>query len=422
MNENLENLQEADIYQPKNEKQKEFVEAFQEKGFNGLLYAATRVGKSKVMIDCIAKLTKEEKIDNILWLVPTTKLKNEDMPQEFKRWGQEALLEKVRFECYASLKKLKGSKFDVIVLDEVHHLTKAKALILDTITTKKKMAITATKPDNEKRRRMIESMFEIVADYSVDQAVNDKVISNYQIYVVDLYLDNKLKYIKAGNKKVSWLQTEKEAYDWLDSQFKKNARVLKQIQIQLNYAKKRNDTKQIEELKEKLKKQCFFFKRSMQKRAEFIYTLQSKKVAAKTLLKHLPEEMRTLILTQRTEIADELCEHRYHTKDTKGYDLFCEGKTNKLSACRSLDEGVSLPNLDVVFIQQAWSTKRQFVQRAGRALGLREGHVGKIIALRVKGTQDETWVTNAISEFNNVEFISYNEMLNLLKQWNENRN
>lgn len=62
----------------KNKIQKEIVEQI---GVNphGLLLLSPRIGKTKIGIDVI----KKQKPKSILWITPSTKLRDKDIPEEF---------------------------------------------------------------------------------------------------------------------------------------------------------------------------------------------------------------------------------------------------------------------------------------------------------------------------------------------------
>ena len=84
---------------------------------HGLLQLAPRVGKTKLGIDII----KREKPKKILWVTPNTKLRDEDIPAEFKQWKATNYLKKTDIICYASLANHKGN-YDKIILDEYQDL------------------------------------------------------------------------------------------------------------------------------------------------------------------------------------------------------------------------------------------------------------------------------------------------------------
>ena len=80
---------------------------------HGLLQLAPRVGKTKLGIDII----KREKPKSVLWVTPNTKLRDEDIPAEFKQWKALRYLSKTDIICYASLSNHTGN-YDKVILDE----------------------------------------------------------------------------------------------------------------------------------------------------------------------------------------------------------------------------------------------------------------------------------------------------------------
>ena len=79
---------------------------------HGLLRLAPRVGKTKLGIEVL----KREKAGKVLWVTPNTKLRDEDIPAEFKQWKATTYLKKTDIICYASLANHKGT-YDKIILD-----------------------------------------------------------------------------------------------------------------------------------------------------------------------------------------------------------------------------------------------------------------------------------------------------------------
>ena len=96
----------------KTEIQEEIVEGLVNPS-HGLLKLAPRVGKTKLGIDII----KKEKPKSILWVTPNTKLRDEDIPAEFKQWKALTYLKKTDIICYASLSSHTGN-YDKVILDD----------------------------------------------------------------------------------------------------------------------------------------------------------------------------------------------------------------------------------------------------------------------------------------------------------------
>ena len=79
----------------------------------GTYLIAPRFGKTKVVIELIKKF----KYKKILWVTPNTKLRGEDIPNEFIKWKAKTYLSKTNIVCYSSLIKQSG-EYDLIVLDK----------------------------------------------------------------------------------------------------------------------------------------------------------------------------------------------------------------------------------------------------------------------------------------------------------------
>ena len=95
----------------KKELQKEIIDIIDNK--SGRVLAAPRIGKTKLMIDII----KKYKYKSILWVTPSSKLAEYDIPDEFIKWKAKKYLKNTIISTWASLNKITGH-FDFIILDE----------------------------------------------------------------------------------------------------------------------------------------------------------------------------------------------------------------------------------------------------------------------------------------------------------------
>lgn len=85
---------------------------------HGLLLLSPRLGKTNLGI----KLIVRDNPKKVLWITPNTKLRDEDIPNEFKKWGQEDYLNNTDIVCYASLRNQEGN-YDLIILDEYQDIS-----------------------------------------------------------------------------------------------------------------------------------------------------------------------------------------------------------------------------------------------------------------------------------------------------------
>lgn len=148
-------------------------------------------------------------------------------------------------------------------------------------------------------------------------------------------LDDKLRYIKAGNKNNPFYNTEYKQYKYLSN-------IIKKLQFTENGIP-----------------QYLFLQRM-----KLIYNLESKMKVAKELLSKLPKDDRILIFHKSIDKVDKLCEHTFHSKTTDdSYNKFINGKINRLGTVDKVNEGTNIPNLDKAIIVQLNSQPRELIQR-----------------------------------------------------------
>lgn len=335
---------------------------------------------------------------NIYLIVPTERLRDVGWEDEFDKWEQKEIYDGVYRYCYVSCNKVKNQEIDLVILDEAHNITELRFEFFKNNNVKRVIALTATIPRDEEKRKMLNEVAPVCFEYPLEQGVKDGVVSPYKITVIQTSLDSNDRYVEAGNKKKRFFQTEEGYYKWLT---KVIARML--------YSK---DKKQ----KEAAKFQIL-------RRTRFIYNLKSKLKAAEILLEHIiPDYHRTLIFCGSIAQALELCDYRYYSKpnekkNPKAYkaykgeeslELFVNEKINRLSCVNRLNEGHNIPNLDSALIVQLNSNELDLIQRIGRIVRFREGHIADIYIIMCQDTQDEKWTFKALEKFdsNNIEFVT----------------
>ena len=344
---------------------------------HGLLQLAPRVGKTKLGIDII----KREKPKSVLWVTPNTKLRDEDIPAEFKQWKALRYLSKTDIICYASLSNHTGN-YDKVILDEYQDLTVANAepLLNGKIKYKTILGLSGTHPKYKDKQNLYDTLeLKSLSKMTIDEAVENKLIAPYKIKVIELDLDVKDKYIKAGSKTKPFMQTEKARYDYLT----------RLINIKLFSG-------------QPVPK--FFYLNRMR----FLYNLKSKHEFAKKLIKKL--EGRTLIFTGSIAQAEDLCKNTYHSKtDDKLLKKFLEGNIQQLACVNAGGVGYTYRGVKNFVITQINSnSKGDSTQKIARSLVLQDGYVATIYILVIRNTVDEDWLKKVLQDFNNenIEYIS----------------
>lgn len=351
---------------------------------NVLLSMATGAGKSKIPIDYIKA---NPDISKVAILVPTEELRDNNWREEFEKWDALDIWEnKVESHCYASGSKIKGNHYDLLIMDEAHRITELSFDFFRSNVVDKVIALTATEPEKMDKVALFNMInFKARHVLTLDDAIAKGIVADYKITVVYSYLNDVVRYVKAGNKKKPFYTTERKQYDYLTSTINR-----------------------IRENEFATGRELAMKKALELKRMHFIYNLKSK-LAAATYIKDniLDKEDKNLFFCGSIEQAEMLCKYTVHSKrDDKDLIKFKKGKINQLASVDILNEGVNLENIDGALVLQLRSSQIQFIQRIGRTLRVRPGHKSNIYVIVCKDTQDEVWMQNALRNLdqNKIEY------------------
>lgn len=375
--------------------QKEAMQAVIKAGGRGIVVKATGAGKSKVAI-LYAKKTKPK---TIALIVPTEELRDDTWGEEFKKWKAIDIYEKIDRYCYASAHKIFEKEYDLVILDECHHLTALGSEFFANNNVKDIIALTATLPSDTEKKDILKSLgLNPVYTITIDQALEMDLVAPFKIKVLFTQLDTVDKYIAAGSKAKPFMTTEYGQYTYITNV--------------INSLVGAKDDPESSGQKSLTARDRDYLKVLSLKRMRLIYNLKSKAKVAKVLISSLEKEDRTLIFCGSIAQAEELCPHRYHSKIHKSnndLELFKAEKLNTLSCVNALNEGVNISNLDKGIIVQLNSNELNLIQKIGRIIRKRPGHEALIYILCCKGTQDEVWLKKSLENFDakNIEYLNY---------------
>lgn len=344
----------------------------------GILLLSPRIGKTFIGISYI----KKHKLKKILWVTPSVKLRDVDIPQEFITWKAKSYLSKTEIICYHSLNSVKG-KYDLVILDEIQNITEGNTIgfFNGDIECTSILGLTGTMPKHEEKLLIIKKLgLSILKEITIDEAVESNMVADYRINVVEVPLDHVTKNIIAGTKAKPFKTTEGANYQYLSKQVGRMMYV--------------NDSKRLQY--------------AILNRLRFIYKSPSKLNIAKKLINHL--QGRKLVFTGSIEHAEELSPYTYHSKTTdENLNQFINGDIDLLACVNAGGTGFTYRNVDHFIITQADSNKSgQFIQKLARSLLIQKDYTASIWVLVLQGTQDEEWVRKALSELdqNKIEYIN----------------
>lgn len=341
---------------------------------HGLLNLAPRVGKTKITIDII----KKEKPKRILWVTPNTKLRDEDIPAEFKLWKATTYLKRTDIICYASLSDHVG-KYDLIILDEYQNITdnNAQPILNGKILYKNIIGLSGTHPRHREKKTLYERLgLEILVSISIDEAVEKKLIAPYKITLIECELNNVDKNIKAGSKDRPFFTTELAQYRY----FTKS--IAEKIELGITVPK-------------------FYYLNRMR----FIYNLKSKNEFAKKFISKL--KGRTLVFTGGIPWTEFISPHTYHSK-TDDIDLqkFLKKEIDLLACVNAGGVGFTYEGVDnFVIVQVNSDMKGDATQKIARSLVLQDDYIANIYIIYVGDTVETQWITKVISSLNQNNII-----------------
>lgn len=366
--------------------QKQAFNAWINSNCRGRIIAGTGSGKSKIGIMAAEYISKSNKKAKIAIIVPTEQLRDNGWKDEFVKWKLKKLYDKADKFCYASISKIEGNVYDLVILDEAHYLTVNNYKFFNQNDVKSIISLTATEPDDKDKLLLLNSLGLKVFEYKLKDGVEDGVIAPFKIKVIEFLLDDTDKCIKAGTKAKPFLTTEKAHYDYLTKQFQRAQFFQNKPEIA---------------------------KFAALARMIFIYNLPSKTKVAKEIIDTLLVNNKSLVFCGSIKQSEELCDNVFHFKtDDSALIAFKNDKIKLLGCVNSLNEGHNIPNMDSALIVQLNSKELKSIQRIGRVVRYREGHEAIIYILSVIGTVDETWTKKALQGFDPkvIEYINYKNL------------
>lgn len=222
------------------------------------------------------------------------------------------------------------------------------------------------------KKEVVNNKFPICFNYGVEEAVEDGTTRPLVVYTLLHNLDDKKKTVKAGNSKVSWMQTEKEAYNYLEDNFKKTL-----------FLPKSNS-------------KDFLIKAAARKRADFLYNLDSKVELCKKLLEILLG--RTVVYGIHNKSLFQLgipCVVDAEPKHKEYLEQFRSLQINQIAGNKKLIRGANLNKVDNIIHFAYYSKEGEIRQKVGR---MRDDlPSGKVIIFLTKETQEQKWYDSMIT-------------------------
>ena len=427
------------LNQKKDEIQKKALSTHAEFDGYSTLAMCTGSGKSRCAVLRAIEIVKKNPNAKIFLAVPTEKLRDQNWQEEFEKWGAIDIFNKnLTRACYVSLYKYTNCEWDLVLLDEVHHITPACFPFFTSSEIHSILGLTATYPKDKIKKNILDTLAPISFNYPLEQGLKDGVVAPFTVDVIWTDLDATQKIVNAGPKSKPFKTTEVLSYQFWDNSFTKNKEDMNNLSKHLHsygwseegqaafelmavnrgkdYLDSLCKTPDDKKYLKKITGQYFGLKGSRfriigARKAIINNAINKERIANRFINEIFEDDRRYLIFCGGIDQSVRLLgDCVFNSKsDSQAYDAFLNEELNILGVVNAVNEGTNIPNLDEALIIQISAQELHLIQRIGRVIRVREGHLGKIYIICVRGTQDEVWLRSALKGISNIEVNEWDE-------------
>lgn len=372
---------------------------------NKLLMLSTGVGKTKIAIELTNQIKPSGKI---LVVIPRLVL-IQNWKDEFIKWGYEKYLPQVEFITYVSLPKKAGSQYDMVIYDEVHHLSDRCQSAIPYIKSKYNILLSATIKRTLKPN--LDKLFPNLYTYkiSLQQAVENDILPEPRIILIPLELETvknteiyQLKPKAKTRRTITYQQWLKGKWSYL-----KNKTISYGVDVICTQKQKNTEFNDyIDNCTKRLRSGALTGmsrvyteqarKQTGLKRLQWLAEIKSDFV--KQLLKQL-KNYRTLTFCysiDQTERLGKYCINSKNAESAKYLDSFNNKKIKHITSVNMLNEGVNLTDCKCGIFAVYNTSLVMRVQKVGRLLR----HKTPVIYLPYyKNTKEESIVIDMVEGY-----------------------
>lgn len=352
-----------------------------------ILELITGYGKTKGAITLINhicnRIFKNEECETSVLILVAKIVHKQTWKDEIEKWGG-LNTDNVTIECYESLKKYKKTHFDVVIADEMQHLSEARLEVLETIHIAEAFIGLSATIKNNMRDYFLYNHEAKVIKCGLKEAVDDKVLPEPKVYLMPLTLDRSNCIYRTKRFKNTIITTQKGYYDnisslieWYKSKYF-NSRSERMKNLWLSTAGKR------------------------------LKWLAEQKEATILALLDQFKNYKTLTFCCSIDQSERLGKYNITSKNkdsVKNLEMFNANKLKHITAVNILNEGVNLTNCRIGIFCNLNSSEIIVKQRIGRILR----HKSPIIIIPYfKDTREEELVEKMIEEYSkdSIEVVS----------------
>ena len=347
----------------RDQRQKEFAQIWLDKKW-GILNLCPRFGKIYTTINILEKMNSNI---SIIIAYPDVKIKD-SWEQDFKTRGYNN--SNITYTTHLSMHKYAEELYDMVIIDEIHLLSDNQLDAAYQLTLKNKHVLGLTGTLSSWTQSEIEDRLDlpVLANYPIEQAIQEGVIVDYEITVLKVPLDNRVVQNIKGKAR-----TEKKHFDactWVIDQLEKEGKNTMMLRL---------------------------------KRMRIIQGSIAKLQMTKAVLNKYNNE-RILVFCGTTDLADSLGIPSHHSKspDKEGFKRFAEGEGNHMAVVKIGNTGVTYKPLNRVIINYFDSNAENLAQKINRCTAMEYNNPEKKAIIYIVCTNEsveEKWLNKALEFF-----------------------
>ena len=367
--------------------QRSFLNLWKANGARGSLVAVTGYGKTTVGVLAIQDMNHHHPERETHVIVPTIVLK--------KQWEDHIQLwNLINVEVFVINTYIRKSRYThLLILDELHRYgSRTFSRVFSTAQFNFILGLTATIERQDGNHQLIERYAPVLHTIGLNEALQQGYVSDFNVF----------------NLGVDLTTTEMKEYNEITRLFNHHFSLFgNDFNKVMNALKSRCYRGYLSSISGKSAQEIHAaaarFIQIMHRRKTFLNALPSRLDIVREIFEQLDRKM--IVFSETTEFADKVVEaigpesFAYHTgiknkREMKNrLNLFKSNREFRLlSAVRSLEEGLDIPDLEVAILVSGNSTKRQYIQRIGRSLRAKPGKTAIIINIFINETKDENWL------------------------------
>lgn len=355
--------------QRRNDLQMEFAKEWMAKK-HGILYLTPRFGKIYTSINILEMMPRTD----VLIAYPDKTIK-QSWKDDFVTRGYDD--SNVTYTTHLSIKKHKDTEFGLVIIDEVHLLSPAQRSACSELLERndRVLCLTGTLMDKSEKTLWMELGLRVIASYSLEEAIRDRIVPDYRIKIKYVPLDGKIT--GAYKNKARTDKSQARALSWVIGDMDRKGKNANFLRL--------NRTR--------------IFQRSVSKIRATVAELNKS------------ADERILVFCGLIHVAESLGIPCHHGKsaDKELFLDFVHGDVNKMAVVKIGGSGVTYKKLSRIIINSFDSNAESLAQKINRAMSMEYDNPAKRAEILILTSDDKVelnWLKKAL-EFFDPDKITY---------------